>query len=116
MMLLNDILPVFDFTEMSTVQVNTSPDNAFRAILDASLAEVSGVVRMLMFLRTLPERVVGRKDEPWDPHKPFLPQACRTFFTELVREPPREIVFGLIVPGDIGRVWKKIQRLEYPPY
>jgi hypothetical protein len=33
----------------------------------------------------------------------------------LENQPPDEYVFGLIVPGDIGRIWKKSSELNYRP-
>jgi hypothetical protein len=114
-MLLDDILPKYDFTEVYSIRIKAPPEVAYRAIMEVTLSEISGIVRLLMYLRSLPEKAVGRKAVPWNPHAPFLPQALRDFFIKLVEQPPREIVFGLIVPGDVGRVWKKSSNLDIVP-
>ena len=112
-MLLDEFVPKWDFREDCTVKVKAPIDVTYRAIMEFTLAEVSPLVRVLSFLRTLPEKMVGRKYSTSDYHMPYLPQECRDFFTELAREPPHEFVCGLIVPGDIGRVWKKSSDLNF---
>jgi hypothetical protein len=66
-------------------------------------------------LRTVPEKLVGRDFSPVKNQEPYLQQECQDFFTELANQPPDEYVFGLIVPGDIGRIWKKSSELNFRP-
>jgi hypothetical protein len=114
-MLLDKYLPEFDFTEDYIVPTKAGPEAAYRAIKEVTLAEISGIVRVLIFLRTLPERVVGRKCDAYDAHAPILAQLCNGFFTYLAEQPPQEIVIGLIVPEDVGRIWKKSSDLDIHP-
>ena len=53
-MLLDDFLPGFDFTEVHSTSVNAAPETVFRAALEVTPAEISSVMRLLFFLRSLP--------------------------------------------------------------
>ena len=114
-MLLDKYLPKYDITEESTAQVNAPLEAVYRAAEEITLAEISGIVRLLFYLRGLPEKLAGRKDDPWNIHAPLIKEFCNDFFTFLEAQAPREIVIGLIVPGDIGRVWKKSSNLDILP-
>jgi hypothetical protein len=114
-MLLDSFLPEFDFTEVSCAEVKASAETTYRAILQITMAELSPFVWILWFLRTLPEKLVGRKEEPRDNNAPYFQQETSDFFTELVNNPPSEYIFGLVVPEDIGRVWKKSSELDFRP-
>jgi hypothetical protein len=113
-MLLDEILPKYDFTEVHTIRIKTSPEIAFRALTDVTLEEISIIVRLLFFLRELPEKLAGRNMSSLDNHKPMLATMLDNNFTKLAENGSREIVFGLIVPGKIGRVWNKDSNLEIP--
>jgi hypothetical protein len=106
-MLLDDILASYDFTEVHTIRIKATREVAFRATLDTTLSEISGIVRLLFFLRELPEKMVGHQLGSLKSGQPLLRQMLEDGFTKLSEEPAREIVFGTIVPGQIGRVWKK---------
>jgi hypothetical protein len=114
-MLLNDIMPEYDFTEDCVVKVKATPVAAYCAIKEFTMAEMSPFVPVLAFIRTFPEKLAGRKMNTTNLHAPYLPQECRVFFTELADNPPYEYVAGLIVPKDIGRIWKKTSELDYRP-
>jgi hypothetical protein len=101
--------------EDSAVIIQAPADIAYRAITEFTMAETPLFVRVLSFLRTLPEKMVGRNFSPVKNNEPYLQQECRDFFTELENQPPDEYIFGLIVPGDIGRIWKKSSELNYRP-
>jgi hypothetical protein len=113
--LLDKYMLVYDFMEDSAVKIKAPADIAYRAIREFSMAETPFFVRVLSFLRTLPENMVGRNFSTVKHNEPYLAQECRDFFTELENQPPTEYVFGLIVPGDIGRIWKKSSELNYRP-
>jgi len=51
--------------------------------------------------------MVGRTEPGMEADKPLLEQMKQSGFTMIQDKPPRECVFGLIVPGKIGRVWNK---------
>jgi hypothetical protein len=106
-MLLDKYLPKYDFTEVHTIRVKATPEAAYRAIKETTLEEISGIVRWLFWLRELPEKMVGRKTNPMTSKGPMLGQMEQNGFTIIQEQPPREDVFGLIVPGKIGRVWDK---------
>jgi hypothetical protein len=106
-MLLDKYLPKYDFTEIHTIKVKASPEVAYKAIKDTTLEELSSFVRWLFWLRELPEKMVGRNTNPMTSKGPMLGEMEQNGFTIIEEQPPREDVFGLIVPGKIGRVWDK---------
>jgi hypothetical protein len=106
-MLLDKYIPEYDFTEVHTIKIKATPEAAYRAVKETTLAEISGIVRLLLFLRELPEKMVGRKSQGMRADQPMMGQMQQNGFTVIENQPPREDVFGLIVPGKIGRVWNK---------
>jgi hypothetical protein len=111
-MLLDKYLPKFDFTEVHTIKVKASPEVAYRAMQDTTMGEIHGFVKFLFNVRALPEKLAGRKENPlaspaFPGNKPLLAQMLDSTFVKIEEQAPREIVFGLIVPGSLGRVWKK---------
>lgn len=111
-MLLDKYLPGYDFTEVHTTKVKASSEVTYQAMLDTTLGEIHWFVNFLLNLRALPEKLAGRKENPYTPpvstmNKPMLKQMLESEFVKIDEQAPREIVFGLIVPGTIGRVWKK---------
>jgi hypothetical protein len=116
-MLLDKYLPKYDFTEVHSIKIQSSPDAAYNAMKDVTLGEISGVVRLLFSLRELPETVVGRKDAMggFSSGKPLMSQMIGNGFVKIDELVPHEIVFGMIVPGSIGRVWKKSSELNFTP-
>lgn len=112
-MLLDTFIPKYDFTEVHSIRVKAPAEVVFRAAQDITMSEISGIVRLLVCLRALPEKMVGRKyATKAAPHEPMLSDLYKSGFTKLAETAPSEIVFGLIVPGTIGRVWKKSSSLE----
>lgn len=106
-MLLDDLLPQYDFTEIHTIRIKASPDVAFRAVKEVSLGEISGIVNVLFFLRSLPEKAVGNEALSFNNEEPLLTNILRRGFIKLAEDVPHEFVFGSIVPSNIGRVWQK---------
>jgi len=112
-MLLDKYLPEYDFTEVHTIKIKANPDVAYRAIQDTTLGEINCFVRLLFALRALPEKLAGRKENPLSTavalsaNKSLLAHMLNGSFVKIEEQAPREIVFGLIVPGSIGRVWDK---------
>ena len=106
-MLLDKYLPKYDFTEIHTIKVKATPEAAYRAIIETTLGEISGFVRWLFWLRELPEKMVGRQTDSMTADGPMIGQIEKNGFTIIEEQPPCEKVFGLIVPGKIGRVWDK---------
>jgi len=106
-MLLDDILPAYDFTEVHSIQIKATPEVAFRALNEITMAEISPIMGWLFFLRTLPERAVGRNGSTLSRQGPLMSSMLKNGFTKLAEQTSSEIVFGTIVPSAIGRVWQK---------
>ena len=111
-MLLDKYLPEYDFTEVHTIKINSSAETAYKSMLETTMKEIHWFVGFLLNLRALPEKFVGRKENwqssgafPGD--KSLFTQMLKNSFTKIDEQAPREVVFGLIVPGSIGRVWKE---------
>jgi hypothetical protein len=103
-MLLDEILPQYDFTDVHAIKIKASQEVAYRAFTQITLSEISGIVRLLFFLRELPWKI-ARKEEAsltFDIHKPMLSQMLTHNFTLITEQAPEEIVFGLIVSRKIG--------------
>jgi hypothetical protein len=111
-MLLDKYLPAYDFTEVHIQKIKASPEAAYRAMQNTTLGEIHGFVRFLFNLRAMPEKLAGRKDNPlasavFPGNKPMIDQMLKGSFVKIEEQAPREVVFGTIVPGSIGRVWQK---------
>jgi hypothetical protein len=83
--------------------------------MEITMGEISVIMRILFFLRSLPEKIVGREEITPSSKEPLLSYMLNNGFTRLAEVTPREIVFGLIVPGTIGRVWQKSSALNTVP-
>ena len=102
-MLLDDLLPVYDFREVHATVVRAAPERAFRAIEELTPAEIP-LVGALLGLRALPARLTRRgrlARRGLDARKPFLAQMLDAGFVPLGEEPGRELVVGTI-----GRFWE----------
>ena len=109
-MLLDKYLPEYDFTEVHTIKIKAEPEVAYRALQETTLEEIHGFVRFLINLRALPEKLAGRKNNlafTLHKEKSLLGHMLNGKFNLIEEQAPREIVFGRIVPGNIGRVWQK---------
>jgi hypothetical protein len=110
-MLLDKYLPKWDFTEVHHIKINATPEAAYRAMLDTKSEEIHWFVDFLFRLRTLPEKIARGRKESFDlvlpKGKSLLGQMLNNGFVKIEEKPPQEIVFGLIVPSAIGRVWNE---------
>jgi hypothetical protein len=111
-MLLDKYLPKWDFTEVHTIKIKSSAEAAYKAMQETTMKELHCFVRLLFNMRSLPEKLAGRKENSLSPeafpdNKSLIDQMLKNDFIKIEEQPPREIVFGLIVPGSIGRVWEK---------
>ena len=105
-MLLDEILPKYDFTEVHSLRIKATPETAYRVMKEMTMSDMSWIVAFLMNLRELPEKLIGRKAVSIK-NKPLFDENSRNGFVKLAEKESSEYVFGMIVPGDIGRVWKK---------
>ncbi|MFC1983388.1 hypothetical protein ACFLV5_06390, partial [Chloroflexota bacterium] len=95
-MLLDDFLPMYDFTEVHSIRIKARPEVVFRAIEELTLAEISSIVRLLFFIRSLPEKAVGRNGLNMNIRAPLLSSMLKIGFMILAKQPPHEFVFGII--------------------
>lgn len=105
--LIDEVLPEYDVNEVHSIAIEADRETAFEAMKAVTPQDISTIVRLLLWLRSLPERMVGRKAKALDTGKPFLSTMVeKRGFTLLGEQEHREIVFGMMVPASIGRVWR----------
>jgi hypothetical protein len=92
-------LPDFAFSERHAIDVDASPERAYRAVREVTPREVRLLV-LLMAIRTLPARLLGRARSASEGRRPILDVALGAGFVRLVEQPPRELVLGAA-----GRFW-----------
>ncbi len=99
-MLLDHFIPRWHFREHHSLSLAASPDQALRAVKGLTPADVPLVGR-LMFLRSLPSLLAGKKGFTGRKDVPFLTQITGRGFFVLGEVPEEELVLGTI-----GRFWK----------
>ena len=99
-MILDEVLPEYDFNEIHVVTVKAKPAVVYVAVKELLPVELSPVVFWLLNLRTLPARLMGRVGQETWSETPFLTQMLAGGFIPLADAEP-EFVFGLI-----GQFWK----------
>lgn len=112
-MQLDAFIPNYDITLKHSIRIEASASNVYRAMKEIRFQDFSPVVNMLFALRALPERLfktdypdITNKDN-YKSNDPFFEQLFSRGFVILADNDELELVFGLIVPGEIGRFWKK---------
>jgi hypothetical protein len=115
--LLDKYLPRYDFTEVHTIKIQASPETVYRALRAVTLKEIHWFVKFLLDLRALPEKMAGRNDQTMtlSAGQPLIGQMLENGFVIIEEQTPVEIVFGLIVPGSIGRVWRESSGSQVVP-
>ena len=114
-MLLDDILPVYDFTEVHSIRIKASAEAVFKAVKEVTPADISVVMRVLFSLRSFPEKLAGRQGLDFIDQEPLLFQMMKRGFIMLAEQPPGEFIFGRVVPDTIGRVWLKSSMQVHEP-
>jgi len=102
-MLIDKYLPKYDFTEVYDIEIEATPEVAYRAVNEATLGDMSVVVRLLLWLRAIPDRIMGNKSMDLDSRTPIITQQSDDSII-LEQQAPHEIVLGMIMKG---RVWEK---------
>jgi hypothetical protein len=97
---LDRYLPVFDVRDRHEGVVSSDRERAYAALRALDL-ERSAVVRLLFFVRTLPERFRGGRRTP--PTRTFLESALAQGWRILEEEPGRELVMGAVT-----RPWEPV--------
>ena len=105
MSLIDRHLPEWDARDRHETIVGAERARAF-AVLRGLDLERSAVVRALFFVRTLPERLAGRRSSPVR-GRPFLDAAIAQGWRILEEEPGRELVLGAVT-----RPWEPIVRFR----
>ena len=111
-MLLDRYLPHYDVTETHAVVVDADTDLTWQAVRRSDLSR-SAVIRVLLELRSLPNRLQGfLKGRPSEPSRPplTLDDMERAGFLLLGESPGHEIVFGTVV-----QPWKAVTDDEPAP-
>lgn len=104
-MILDDIQPEYDVTEVHSIRIDASALTVFQCIKDILPSEIAPVMRFLVWLRSIPERLAGRERISMSSEEPLLSAMLSGNFVLLAEQAPRELVLGMLIPGKIGRVW-----------
>lgn len=92
-MLIDRFLPEFEFREFHEIRVNTRPEVIYKALFTSSLAS-DAVVRSLLFIRSIPARLLG--SAPKSPRESLTLRGAERFgFYVLGENPPTEVVILL---------------------
>jgi hypothetical protein len=92
-------LDSYNFREFHSTRVRAAPETVYRAVEEVTADEIRWL-KPLMAIRTFPAWLL-RKRPQRPASAPILDMATRGSFLYLAREPPREIVVGII-----GQFWK----------
>ncbi len=104
--LLDDFVPVYQFSEFHSTRVAVSRDRAYRAIKEVTAGEIllfRTLTSIRRFGRPGPESILNAPEK-----LPILDVATRTGFLLLAEEPGNEIVVGTLVVAPRG--WRPKRR------
>lgn len=99
-MLLDDLMPRYDFDERHRIWVLAPPERVFDAVKQVTTGEMP-LVRLLFGLRSLPAIFARRRGLPAAKTQPLYEQMLAFGFVLLAEEANREVVLGLI-----GQFWR----------
>jgi hypothetical protein len=99
-MLLDTLMPMYDFHETHSVLVQATPERTYAALREVTPEEVA-LLRTLFAIRALPARLTGRRGQLFAARQPLLQQMLRGGFVLLAAEPGRELVLGAV-----GQFWR----------
>lgn len=98
-MLIDRFLPAYRWNEVHAIDIAAPPGAVLDAVRAVTAREMP-LVRLLLRMRALPGRILGRRP-PRRGHGPVLEEILRSGFTLLGEDPDREVVVGTI-----GRFWQ----------
>jgi hypothetical protein len=98
--LLEEIVPEYDFGEVHEVRLAAPPETALVAVRMVELGEMP-LVRVLFAVRSVPARVAGKGGLPAAAADPLYGQMLDFGFVPIGEEPGRELVVG-----GIGQMFK----------
>jgi hypothetical protein len=99
---LDRLAPTFQAAERHSMTIAASADQVWAALTQVTVGELR-VFRLLMGLRVLPGRLLGRPRARFDAEESLLGWAVRFGFTILGEEVRRELVVGAI-----GQPWRLV--------
>jgi hypothetical protein len=99
-MLLNNFMLIYDFNEVHSIAVKTTPECIFSAIKEVTPQEMP-LVGALFWIRSLPSFLTGKGRSRIAGAKLVFEQALSGGFVLLAEETNRELVLGTI-----GKFWK----------
>lgn len=99
-MLLEELVPEYDFGEVHSTRITAPPECVLAAIKIVTLGEMP-LVRLLFGVRSLPAIVGGKRSLPSERAEPLYEQMLDFGFVSLAEEPDRELIFG-----GIGQMFK----------
>jgi hypothetical protein len=99
---LDRLVPTFQAAERHSTTIAASADQVWAALAQVSTGEL-GRFRLLMSLRVLPGRLLGRPRLRFDAEEPLFGWAVRFGFTILGQDAGRELVVGAI-----GQPWRLV--------
>ena len=94
------LMPTFQAVERHAAIIAASADQVWAALTQVTVGEL-GLFRLLMGLRVLPGRLLGRPRARFAADEPLLGWAVRFGFTILGEDAGRELVVGAI-----GQPWR----------
>ena len=97
---LGRLVPTFQAVERHSATIAASADHVWAALTQVTVGELR-LFRLLMGVRMLPGRLLGRPRAPFDADDPLLGWAVRFGFIILGEDAPRELVVGAI-----GQPWR----------
>ena len=99
-MLLDEFMPIYEFSESHSIEIGAGPAEIFRSIREVTPMEIP-LLRALFGIRSLPSRLAGKGRLGFANTQPFLEQILAFGFTILGEDQDRELVLGTI-----GQFWK----------
>jgi len=97
---IDNFLPQYEFNELHSILIQAPPDKIFTAIKELTQADLSPLIFLMLSIRQLPAKLLGKGISRNFNNETFLEQLYEGGFIPLAEEINREIVFGLI-----GQFW-----------
>jgi len=93
--LLEELMPDYEFGEAHSIRLCTPPDRALRAVRSVPLGEMP-FVRLLFAIRSLPASIGGKRGLLAERTPSLYEQMLAFGFIQLAEEPGREVVCGVV--------------------
>ncbi|MGE5411939.1 MAG: hypothetical protein ACM3MI_13340 [Clostridiales bacterium] len=113
--LIDTLMPEYDFNEVHSIEINASIQSILTAIKELKANELSWIFHLLIAMRELPEKLFGNdfiNKSFFDGQQSMLEKMKTGGFIELGEVANREIVLGLLIPGTIGKFWKRAPKVK----